>query len=812
MTSINDDGISAPPRLSQQPESDPSPVVYNSPSLRNSPNGCSIQAPWSSLRHANPTPVVKADPTQVWASTSGYIFWPPETRRLTGVGSAIQCLHDEMVPFVQSMTRAHMFNLYSPVEVLAPDYFLRVVVAHTDSSIASRFVGGAYKTPQELLAQVDVLNDRLILARAMYDFALLEALDACAVLGGVELPIWPPNPSYTGCWIPPSPRASAEVDESYFLQARSRKLERWGVPLWCEVPRRLNRRYEAGPTGGPVAAYPMLESRHQRRLAALTRRNPPVPMKKLRVAAGNRSASRPFDPTSRPLPQSCETRRSIERAISALVDPESQEAQTFDAFNKDMMRLLGTGVWNGRKHEFQHHHSHIHPGSKQRSRWLKVRDGVQDCGHTGALLAAVEIPNTWYEPRSYPLDFRGADTGLGALCRPVELPQPGVPVMDWYVVEVAGLEKSDEAKGKGVFDAYRSRGALGYRWVLCKTQNKDESGHSIRHSRYQVELLFKSVQAQGEAASSISQGFPELLVNQSSCIGMDMAWINLFDLPIDWVYVAAMFNRPLLASRRQELLALAPPASVPPTRSDGVSHGERADAERSHLRTLCHWELFEYDTKHPPAVQRAAASTSTSAPASTSTSLSLPSVCAAVSVSQLTLSDCSVSQSRRAQDMSQLSVERFTDLAFAPLPPDCRLSDDQALRFQRLALVLQACKRRAPFSSRVFPSDGAPYRAILHYVASVVKQSSGVHGYVFHSGEHRQKIGPWAETLKMKPDGKVEVFIDCDASLNSCPLPSQDEVNGYYDACNRENPQTRSEKRRNRRHGANNALEALSVD
>ena len=175
-------------------------------------------------------------------------------------------------------------------------------------------------------------------------------------------------------------------------------------------------------------------------------------------------------------------------------------------------------------------------------------------------------------------------------------------------------------------------------------------------------------------------------------------------------------------------------------------------------------------------------------------------------------SDRSVGQSRHAQDMSQLSLERFADLAFAPLPPDCRLSHDQVLRFQRLALVLQACKRRAPFSSQVFPSDGAPYRAILRYVASVVKQSPGLHGYAFHSGEHRQKIGPWAEMLKMKPDGKVEVFIDCDVSLDLCPLPSQDEVDKYYDACNREHRQTRSEKRRNRRRGGNNTPEALPAD
>jgi hypothetical protein len=505
-----------------------------------------------------------------------------------------------------------MFCIYSPVEVPAPDSFLRLVVSHTDSSIASRFMGKEYNTCEELLSQVATLNSRLMFARAMYDFALLETLDACAVLGGVELPTWPPNSSYTGCWIPPCPRASAEVNESYFLQVRARKLERWGVPLWCEAPRRLNRRYEAGPTGGPVAGYPRLEQLHQERLAALTLRNPPVPMKKVRVAVGNRSASRPFDPSSSPLPQDLEIRGGVQRAISALVDPESPERKTFDVFNKDMMRLLGAGVWSGRKHEPQHHHAYVHPGSKQRSRWLKIRDGVHDCGHKGALLGAVEIPNTWYEPRSYPLDFRGLDVGCRALWRPLELPQPAVPIMDWYVVEVAGLEQGDEVQGRAIFNAYQPRGALGYRWVLCKIQAKDQSGHTIRHSRYQVDLLFKSMHAQGEAALSIGQEFPEMLVNETSCIGKDMAWINLFDLPVDWVYVAALFNRPALASRQLELLALAPPSSVPPTRSDGVSSGERADAERSHLAKLCHLSLFEYDTKHPPEAQPGPASTSTS--------------------------------------------------------------------------------------------------------------------------------------------------------------------------------------------------------
>lgn len=98
-----------------------------------------------------------------------------------------------------------MFNIYSPMEMLVPDFFLRTVASYVDPSISSHFVGSAYKTCEEPLSQVEILNDCLTAARTMYDFTLLEALDACAVLGGVELPIWPPSPSYTGCWILPSP-------------------------------------------------------------------------------------------------------------------------------------------------------------------------------------------------------------------------------------------------------------------------------------------------------------------------------------------------------------------------------------------------------------------------------------------------------------------------------------------------------------------------------------------------------------------------------------------------------------------------------
>jgi len=792
LTSINAEGIPTPPRPFDRPQWDPLPPIYQgSPGSRRTPHRCAIHEPWGPLRLADPTPIAHAGAEHVHASSmGGYCLWPPEVRRLTAVGSEIQLMCDNMMPFMQSMTRARMFNVYGLVNP-DPEHFLKTLGALTDASIAHKQLSRTYNVPSELFSQVETLNERLTRAHAIFDFALLEVLDACAVLGGVELPVWPPNPSFTGCWIPKAPRPSSELEDNYFFQVRARKLERWGVPLWCEVGRRGNIRLDIGPDGRPAIGKSAIEQRHQNRVRALIQRDLPARLKSINVIVGSRRASRPFDLSSAPLPRDPEARRRIQQAISAFVDPESRKRTTFDAFNKEMMSLLG-GVWSGRKHESQHHHSHAHASSKEPSWWLQIRDGVHECGHKGALLAAVEIPPTWYDSNSYPLDFRGVKSRLDAPGRVLELPQPTVPLMDWYVVEAAGLEKGDEAEANRLFESYRPRGALGYRWVLCKVQKKDGAGRSIRRSRYQVELLFKSAQAQGEAASAIQKDFPHLLVEMQAHAGKDVAWINLFDLPIDWVYASVLFNRPLPASRRAELLALAPPCSITPAIS-GVSSEDRRKVERAYLTTLCHWTLFEYDSKYPPQLS-SSTSASLSAPPfplSSPSSSSSP-------IPPIVASQFQPPPRRIAQDMFRLPVERFADLAFSVMPSDCGLSPEAILRFQRLALVLHACKRRAPFSSEVFPSAGAPYRAVLRYVGSVVRSSSELDGYVFQSGERRQDIGPWMETIKMKEDGQVELYFNSTAPLEPCPHPSHAQVERYYEACRQETGKTRSEKKRKR--------------
>ncbi len=79
-----------------------------------------------------------------------------------------------------------------------------------------------------------------------------------------------------------------------------------------------------------------------------------------------------------------------------------------------------------------------------------------------------------------------------------------------------------------------------------------------------------------------------------------------------------------------------------------------------------------------------------------------------------------------------------------------------------------------------------------------MRPSSGLNGYVFQSGERRQDIGPWVETLKMKEDGQVEVYFDLNAPLEPCPHPSHAQVERYYEACRQETGKTRSEKKQKR--------------
>ena len=732
--------------------------------------------------------LVKANRDRIYCGrkTDGVCFGPAELRGFTAVGSELLKARDSILPFLSSMRNANMFRVAGGnMTDQTSDFLFKEAEALTSPVIAEQKLSDEYETPDILVQQIEILDDRIESARAIADFAVLEALDICAVLGGRELPTWPSNAAYCGSWIPKQPRSSPTGDSNYVLQARARKLERWGVPLWCGVPRREHIRLDATKDGGPVQHKTSSEKLHQRGLSDRRKKLSADAVHTVTIAGAFGSATRPVAPTGPTLPRDGELRTGIQDAIIALVDPAARQPLQYSEFDRIISQLLPPSIWSGKRYEGRQH-GDIDFGSKEKSRWLTVRDGVHECGHVGALLAAFEIPRPWYDAQSFPADH----TGVYAVSRPWQVnPDPSEPAVAkdlWRVVEVSGFQTDDREDVLGQAPAYRSRGVVGWRFVLSPVQNKDEQGRTIRHSRWQLEALVKTPRAAADVASYFQSTFPDMRVIQRTHEGVDMAWLNMWNLSCDPTYVAVLFSIPLPASRRRELLSLSPSHTVPASKIDGVPPEERARLDGLYLQELCHYDIFEYHGVFPPTV-----STGSSFPTPSSTSTASFSSPHSNPVSQPAVA------TRMAKDMSQLSIDRFTSLAFAPEVPS--LTQKEIIRFQRLALVLHACKRRGPFSSVLFPSDGAPYRRILHYVASVVVESSNTESFVFEPGEKRTRLGPWDETLKMTKDHNVQVFIDRQASFDTFSYARPGDLAKYHRQCSQEHVITRAEKRRRRK-------------
>ena len=77
----------------------------------------------------------------------------------------------------------------------------------------------------------------LIHWRQLISYAVRVALDACALLGGVELPTWPASINFAGTWLEEAKRNLTDKPASYISQCQARDCERWGVPCWVESPR-----------------------------------------------------------------------------------------------------------------------------------------------------------------------------------------------------------------------------------------------------------------------------------------------------------------------------------------------------------------------------------------------------------------------------------------------------------------------------------------------------------------------------------------------------------------------------------------------
>jgi hypothetical protein len=747
------------------------------------PRDIQLTAPWLPLLPAHPAvPISVAD--QLHALDSGGMRLAGDCLRyLTGVGSPLAELRSRILPFVRAVTNAKTFRLISDHPGMSGSSVFSVAEFCSSVDIARSRLSRIYHTAAEAEEDVRTLFKQMETAQAAADFAMLEALDMCAILGGRELPNWAPNAAYVGARLGPGVEMGSVTDERFVKQARARKLERWGVPLWCKVPRAVtvDFRLDVMAGGRPVKSMPETERRYQGILSKARQTIGPDRISQELIPATYHEAARPHAPASAVLPTG-EKRVLLERAIRHLIDPASRVRWPYGVFNREVGALLGGDVWSGQRYEGSLHAS-FNPHETACHRWATIRDGVQECGHIGALIAAFEIPQPWHDAKSWVANDLGleVDKDWAPDATPVML---SVPLGCWYGVDVSGFAESQAEEALAEARKYRSIGALGWRFIQAEAAKK-EGARSVPRSNWRLQVLSKTKATQGDVSRKLREVFP---IN--AVLELDVRWSNespmrQYEFHVDPGYVDRLFSALLPAEDHQLLVDIGPVYGVPPIKAAGVGMDVRDEAEARYLVNLCCEGIFEYNGAFPPAI---------AAPAPPSLAKSCAEMGPADRGGPRAQPSALPSPSF---DMCQITLELFMQLAFAP--DIDALSPFETLRFRRLALLLFACKRGAPFGARVFPSAGAPYRCILQYVCRAIFSRRDVVGYNYATARQLGGASAAAEMLKLKSDGRVQIFMRFNSPLDPCPLPTREEIDKYRSGFFEKAFLTPAQKRRKRK-------------
>jgi hypothetical protein len=305
---------------------------------------------------------------------------------------------------------------------------------------------------------------------------------------------------------------------------------------------------------------------------------------------------------------------------------------------------------------------------------------------------------------------------------------------------------------------------LAWRFIQADTAKKDGM-KSIRRSNWRTQVLSKTKTSQSSIFMEARKAFPTQPVLEVDFQLDNDSLTRQFEFVADPVYVDRLFSTILIAETHKLLLDIAPVYRVPPTKAVGAEMENRDEAEAMYLKNLCYLDIFEYNTKFPPVV------------APEGPSLTSPHL--------------------RSLNMCQLSTELFAELAFSPDPgPLCAF---EKLHFQRLALVLVACKRCGEFSSRVFPSIGAPYRCILQYVCGLVHSKRNIAGFNYVTAQQLGTASPHCEMLRLRGGGRVQIFMDANSPESPLQYPTREEVERYKSNSLAESLLTPAQRRRKRK-------------
>jgi hypothetical protein len=782
----NSGNLPTPPRpLAGGPLPRTFPEFDHTPNPRRSPSTLSLRRPWEPFLPASMPRRVHVIPNRDLAASNrgGIIFFPAAIQRLLGPGSVLKEVESRVLPFLRILTRLNVFGTWKDDKGPDGELLLNMADELTNLTDLQSRLKRSFSSKDRALEEVERLNHSLDSLEAIDQYALRVALDACALLGGVELPTWPSSVEFAGTWLEESKRNVAAVPASYISQCRARDLERWGIPCWLESPRRQYSRLEATKFGLPTGDR-QAESNHQKRLQHCPRPN--VRTVHMPVVTQAVTLSLPECPLPSP-----ETWDAVKSKIPLLLDPDVSVPLIFQNFNREMGQLLGEGVWSGKRYEAQQH-------SGDSIHWMKAREGAQEILHVGVIHASLEIPSTWRNPQMLVAEKTGMERLVSFEPEGHVIPEAAVAAEAWFGVELVGYQAGQEEEAPMVASSYN---ALGYRFVQAPQQLKDAEGRTIPRSLYQIELLFKSRRQQQDACREIHAALPApsgLVVSPVDLEPFGYDRLHQFHLKADPYFLNHLYSVSLSLPERERLLRLLPRYPVPPAIHSTPSD-VRASKEAVYLWRLVHFSLFEYDREYllpgyAPQTADAAyaerfAGTSSSSKASSSTANIVTTSTASTSTTTKPASP------RTSLPIAELPLASLGEIVFAP---DLPFSSEDVDRLRRLYLCLLTGKRRAPFHASIFPFPGSSYRNLLVHVVRLVEEisESGRFDFSYRMGPSNSSAGVWDEKLTLDAHGRVKITMDPASNPEWDATRDVERVGGYVARCVQLSGIPRHQKRR----------------
>ena len=798
----NSHNLPTPPRPLDGPLPRTFPAFDRTPYPRRSPSKWSLRRPWEPFLPATISKRIHVALNQGLAASSrgGIILLPAAIQKYLGPGSALKEVESHVLPFLRIITRLNVFGTWKDDKGPDSELLLNTADELTNLSDLQSRLTRTFSSVDRALEEVERLNHGLDSLEAIDRYAVRVVLDACALLGGVELPTWPASIEFAGVWLEESKRNLAESPASYISQCRARDLERWGVPCWIETPRRHYSRLEATkfamPTGDRQA-----EGRHQKWLQGC----PPKKIQMAYIPVVEQAVILPLPDC--PLP-SRECWDAVKSKMLLLLDPDVSTPLIFQNFSREMGRLLGKGIWSGKRYEAQQH-------SRDSIHWLKAREGAQEVLHVGVVHASLEIPSTWRNPGTLVTQNTGTERLIPFEHDGRVIPEAAVAAEAWFGVELVGYQVGQEEEGPAIASSYN---ALGYRFVQAPQQLKDAEGRTIPRSLYQIELLFKSRRQQQDACREIRAALPaptSVVVSPVDLEPFGYDRLHQFYLNADPYFLNHLHSVSLSLPERQRLLRLTPRYPVPPAIHSTPSN-VRASKEAVYLWRLVHFSLFEYDTEYllPGYAPRDADAAYAEKLAGTSSSSTpSPSTANVIAASAATASTTATSP-RTSLPLAELPLACLGEIVFAP---DLPFPSEDVDRLRRLYLCLLTGKRRAPFHASIFCFPGSSYRKLLVHVMQLVEQTSksGRVDFIYRMGPPNSSAGAWDEKLSLDVHGRVKISMDPASNPEWDASKDLKRVEGYVARCVQLSGVPRHQKRRKKQAGKGKQAEksmAMDVD